>query len=106
MIAPAPHTLKTCSECGCLIDAGEAGENIDLYVCLDCDATIIFPQGETRAACPPVFRCLKCGALTEYDSEHERHSCPFDACKNFNKMKRPEDIDFGDYYGDPLAGGI
>lgn len=44
-LAPAPHTLKTCDECGSLIDAAEVGEKVDIYVCLDCDASHIFPRG-------------------------------------------------------------
>lgn len=103
-LAACPHTLKTCDECGSLIDAAEIGESVDSYVCLDCDETILFPPGTTRGACPYIFRCIKCGSLTEYDAEHERYSCQNAECENFNKTKRPEDIDFGDYYNDPLQG--
>jgi len=102
-IAPAPHNLKTCSECGALIDASEAGQHIDIYVCPDCDAGYIFPPGVTRAACPFVFSCVKCGSFTEYDSETDRYSCANSGCDNFNCMKRPEDIVFGDYYEDSLS---
>lgn len=94
------HNLKTCSECGSLIDASEIGEKVAIYVCLDCDATILFPPATTRGACPYVFRCNECGALTEYDIG--RYSCNNSDCENFNRTKRPEDIDFGDYYINPL----
>lgn len=94
----------TCEACGVLIDAMGAGENIDIYVCLDCDETVVFPPGETRAACPFIFKCKLCGSSTEYDAAHERYSCINYDCKNYNKMKRPEDSDFGNFYGDPLDG--
>lgn len=102
-LAPAPHYLKTCNECGSLIDAAEAGENVDIYVCFDCDARYIFPPGVTRAACPFVFGCVRCKSFTEYDADSERYSCQNSECDNFNKMKRPEDIDFGEYYGNPIT---
>lgn len=101
-LAPAPHNLKTCDECGSLIDATEIGEKVDIYVCIDCDATILFPHGVTRGACPFIFNCVACKSFTGYDAESERYSCQNSECANFNKMKRPEDIDFGDYYDDPL----
>ncbi len=97
-LAPAPHHLKTCSECGSLIDASEIGEKVAIYVCLDCDATILFPPATTRGACPYVFRCIQCGSLTEYDQDTQRYSCQNSDCGRYSKMKRPEDIDFGEYY--------
>lgn len=61
------------------------------------------PPGITRAACPFVFKCNRCKSFTEYDSEHERYSCQNSECDSFNKMKRPEDIDFGEYYTNPIT---
>lgn len=95
---PVPHRLKTCIECGSLIDAMGVPKDVDTFLCADCATMVIYPPTAKTVTCPFVFDCLVCGSFTHYDTRTMRYSCQNADCVNFNHTKRTGDSDFGEYY--------